>query len=109
MTEKIRRAATAFFLTLILLGSGIALTLAYDRMEREINGIPEAGAGELAIGSRNFPFDLHSTREAVESIRGMLKWVGGIPYAWFETLFFCADTAADTLRQAIFAEEIYFP
>ena len=102
MKERIRRACIAFLLTLILLGGSIALLLAYDRMDREMNGIPQAKAGELVIGSRCTDFDLYWTHGICDTVREVFKWIGGVPYAWFETLFFCAKSGANALHQAAF-------
>lgn len=108
MKEKWKCATAAFLLTLILLGSGISILLAYDRMDREMYGIAQARSGEIVIGSHSAAFDLSESRAVCECIRELIGWVGGIPFAWFETLFYCADSAANSLHQAAFAGEFDF-
>lgn len=101
MKESLRRSLIAFLLTLLLLATGTAALLAYDRMDREIGGIPDTDPGELAVGSRIFDFDLTAADGYVDTFRDGLKWIGGVPQAFFEVLFWASEWVGKQLRWSV--------
>lgn len=97
------RAGVAFILTAVILGTGIAGLLAYDRMDREISGIPKAESREVVIGNHVQKFDLAAAGAQIETVRAILQWVGGLPYAFFEVLFQGAEWVAEGMQSVFFS------
>lgn len=102
MNESLRRFAFAFILTLLILTTAIAGLLAFDRMDREIGGIPRVEENEMMLGRYTFAFDLSGFDTAVENVRTGLQWIGGIPYALFEVVIQGSKWVSDTLFAQIF-------
>ena len=79
MKEGLRRFFTAFCLTVLLALTAAGGLVAYDRMERTLNGAPQVSENELLLGSRVYPFDLEPAVGLLSRFSEAARYAGGLP------------------------------
>lgn len=85
MNRGTRRFFMAFLLTMLIALTAAGGLVAYDRMERTVNGAPEAEIGRLVLGSRSYPFDMRQADHIIVTFRRAANHIGG-PFLVFSEL-----------------------